>query len=169
MPGKLLMIIGIIFFISGLYLYKTSDTEKAEATSSTTVSEVRSNSKAEGNEVVKETENKEVENYVISTSEHKENNQPLHALERAIEMAIADGVLTENEKKVIKQITEENNLDYSSIIKGVETRIAELTIDSETELIDVNKKNGNEFESFIVQKFNKKYFKIGHVASVKTS
>jgi hypothetical protein len=88
-------------------------------------------------------------------------------LNKVIEMAIADGVLTLNEKKLIKQITTEKELDYNEIIKNVEKQISELKIDSETELIDYNEKNGYDFEKFIVQKFNKKYFHIKEWAGDK--
>jgi len=38
--------------------------------------------------------------------------------------------------------------------------MAGLNIKAETEIIDQNKKNGNDFEKFVVQKFDKKYFSI---------
>ena len=43
-------------------------------------------------------------------------------------------------------------LDYKEVIKDVEQQIAESDIESETELIDYNKKQGDDFEKFIVQK-----------------
>ncbi|MCF6357967.1 MAG: peptide MFS transporter [Draconibacterium sp.] len=61
-------------------------------------------------------------------------------------MAIADGVLTSNERKIIKQISIEKELDFNEIIKDVEKQISELKIDSETELIDYKKKKGDDFE-----------------------
>jgi hypothetical protein len=88
-------------------------------------------------------------------------------LEKVIEMAIADGVLTNNEKSVIKQLTTEKGLDYDEIIADAENRISALDTDSETELINYNKKNGDDFEKFIVQKFDKKYFSIKEWAGDK--
>jgi hypothetical protein len=88
-------------------------------------------------------------------------------LNKAIEMAIADGVLTSNERKIIKEITTEKNLDYNEIIKDVEKQISELKTDSETELIDYKKKKGDDFEKFVVQKFDKKYFRIKEWAGDK--
>ncbi len=81
-------------------------------------------------------------------------------LEKVIEMAIADGVLTDNEKKLIEQIAIEKKLDFNEIIKDVENQIANSSIDQETEIINYNKKNGDDFEKFIVQKFDKKYYTI---------
>jgi hypothetical protein len=89
-------------------------------------------------------------------------------LEKVIEMAIADGVLTNNERDVIKRLAETNGLDYNSIIKDAEHRISNLENDSaETEIIDVSKKNGNDFEKYIAQKFDRKYFTIKEWAGDK--
>lgn len=90
-------------------------------------------------------------------TEHVENAREL---ERIIEMAIADGVLTDREKKLIRQIADEKELNYNEIILFIENQIANSNTDSETEIINYNKKNGDDFEKFIVQKFDKKYFTI---------
>jgi len=95
------------------------------------------------------------------------NNDNGNELDKVIEMAIADGVLTSNERKIIKQVTTEKKLDYNEIIKGVEKQISELKTDSETELIDYKKKKGDDFEKFIVQKFDKKYFSVKEWAGDK--
>ena len=88
-------------------------------------------------------------------------------LNKVIEIAIADGVLTSNERKIIKQITTEKELDFNEIIKDVEKQISELKTGSETELIDYKKKKGDDFEKFVVQKFDKKYFRIKEWAGDK--
>lgn len=88
-------------------------------------------------------------------------------LEKAIEMAIADGVLTSNEKDLIKKIAVENGHDYNLVITDVEKRLTGLTSDSETQIIDPNEKNGYDFEKFIVQKFNKKYYRVKEWAGDK--
>jgi hypothetical protein len=88
-------------------------------------------------------------------------------IENYIEMAIADGVLTTNERNIIKQKAEEKGRNYDELMLDVEKRISELGFESETELIDYNKKNGNDFEKFVVQKFNKKYFTIKEWAGDK--
>ncbi len=81
-------------------------------------------------------------------------------LNKLIQMAIADGVLTENERQLIQQLAEEKGVDFNEIIKDIENQLSKLKIDSETELIDKNKKNGDDFEKYVVEKFSKKYFKV---------
>ncbi len=88
-------------------------------------------------------------------------------LEKVIEMAVADGVLTDNERTLIEQIAIEKELDYNEIITEVETRISNFNSDSETVIIDYNKKNGDDFEKYIVQKFDKKYYSIKEWAGDK--
>ena len=88
-------------------------------------------------------------------------------LKNVIKMAIADGVLTNNEREVIKQITIDKKLNYNEIIKNAEKQMSELNINSETELIDYNKKKGDDFEKFVVQKFDKKYFRLKEWAGDK--
>jgi hypothetical protein len=163
MVGVLLMGGGIVAFLIGLYIYKSSNTEKRLSkinasfslpATAPNVKVVESKKKAE---VVKKHEN------IYKVPE----NQHLQSLEKVIEMAIADGVLTANEKKVIKRIAEENNLNYEQIIKDVEARILASDFDSETALININKKSGDDFEKFVVQKFSKKYFQIKEWAGDK--
>ena len=88
-------------------------------------------------------------------------------LKKVIEIAVADGVLTDNERKLIEQIAIEKELDYKEIIKEVENQIVNSDADSETAIIDYNKKNGDDFEKFIVQKFDKKYYTIKEWAGDK--
>lgn len=104
--------------------------------------------------------------YIKSTT--KSDNGPLdRELEKAIDMAIADGILTQNERNLIKQIAEEKDLDYDETISAVESKMAELKTESETELIDINTKNGIDFEKYVVQKFDKRYFSVKEWAGDK--
>ncbi|TKK65672.1 hypothetical protein FC093_19235 [Ilyomonas limi] len=88
-------------------------------------------------------------------------------IDKIIEVAIADGVLTNNERNKIREIANKNNIDADKVIQQTEERLNKLNIDSETELVDYKKKNGLDFEKYIVQKFNKQYFKIKHWAGDK--
>lgn len=88
-------------------------------------------------------------------------------LQQIIEMAIADGVITENERKIIKKLAIENNLIYEEVISQAEQQMWESSIDSETELIDYDKRNGDDFEKFIVKKFNTKYYTVKEWAGDK--
>ena len=94
----------------------------------------------------------------------KEN---ISELEKVIEMAIADGVLTNNERKIIKRITTENSFDYDVVIKDIENKLSNTDVDSETEIIDYKKRNGDDFEKYIAQKFDKKFFNIKEWAGDK--
>lgn len=94
-------------------------------------------------------------------------DDPKMDLQHVIEMAIADGVITDNERKIIKKLSIENDLVYDDVISQAEKQMSELSIDSETELINYDKKNGDDFEKFVVRKFNKKYFKVKEWAGDK--
>jgi hypothetical protein len=93
--------------------------------------------------------------------------EPDNELEKAIEMAIADGVLSNNERKILKEIAVRKGLDYKKVIKDVEKQLAESDLESETELVDFRKKQGDDFEKFIVQKFDKRYYKVKEWAGDK--
>lgn len=88
-------------------------------------------------------------------------------LQQVIEMAIADGVITDNERKIIKRFAIENKLNFEEVINQAEQQMKELNIDSETELINYDKKNGDDFEKFIVKKFSKNYYNVKEWAGDK--
>ncbi len=93
---------------------------------------------------------------------------PVHSgLEFAVDAAIADGVLTRNEKTSIRKVASDESLDPDQAILDAELKMAGLNIKPETEVIDHKKKNGDDFEKFIVQKFDKKYFFIQNWAGDK--
>ena len=144
MTGIIIMISGISIFIVGLYFY-FSNNKPTVQTQKITVPEISTEI------VITEPKIIEIDN----------------ELENAIEIAIADGVLTQNEKNIIRKITDKKGLDFSEVIKDVEQQMAESKDESETELIDHNAKNGYDFEKFIVQKFDRKYFKVMEWASDK--
>lgn len=88
-------------------------------------------------------------------------------LTSAVDAAIADGVLTKNEKASIRKVATDELLNPDQAIHDAELKMAGLNIKPETEVIDQNKKSGNDFEKFIVQKFDKKYFHIKNWAGDK--
>lgn len=144
MMGVILIIIGIIVFVAGVVVYNTS-TKQSEMSSK----KLELNKQKETKKEIDSIKNKS------------------HDLDKVIEMAIADGILTDNERKLIKKIATEQELDYNEIIKNTERKLSESKFESETELIDYNKKKGDDFEKFIVQKFNKKFFHIKEWAGDK--
>ncbi|MBI9037488.1 MAG: hypothetical protein JEY97_05075 [Bacteroidales bacterium] len=113
-------------------------------------------------------------NYSSKENQQKENGNDLNEqknksneLDKIIEMAIADGILTNNERTIIKKMAIGQKLDYKEIIRNAEKNLSELKTKSETELIDYKKKKGDDFEKFIVQKFNKQFFRIKEWAGDK--
>lgn len=88
-------------------------------------------------------------------------------LDNYIALVIADGVISNSEKEHLKKIATEKSLNYDSIILDIEKKLRQRLIPAETEVIDQDKKKGDDFEKFIVQKFSKKYFKIKEWAGDK--
>ena len=104
---------------------------------------------------------------IYNSSRNKEVSFDSEKLDKVVEIAIADGVLTDNEREIIKKTAIQENQNYEEVIKDAEDKLSELKIESETELIDYNKKKGDDFEKFIVQKFNNKYFRVKEWAGDK--
>lgn len=88
-------------------------------------------------------------------------------LEKVVEMAIADGVLTDRERELIKKAASDGGRDYQEIMEDVEDQLSKSDIEAETEIIDQKKKSGDDFEKFVVQKFNRKYFNVKEWAGDK--
>lgn len=89
------------------------------------------------------------------------------SLTQAIAAVKADGVLTPKEEKLIREIAISEGKDAELAIRQIKSELEESEEDSETELIDVNQKAGLDFEKFVVQKFDKKFFKIRNWAGDK--
>jgi hypothetical protein len=89
------------------------------------------------------------------------------SLTQAIAAVKADGVLTPKEEKLIREIAIIEGKDAELTINQIRKDLEESQDESETELIDVNQKAGLDFEKFVVQKFDKKYFKIRNWAGDK--
>ncbi|MFV0290723.1 MAG: hypothetical protein ACK5IJ_07485 [Mangrovibacterium sp.] len=87
------------------------------------------------------------------------------SIDKYIDMAIADGQLTKNERNLIIKIAQEHGADTDAIIADIENRLNGM--DSETVMNDFNKKNGDDFEKFVALKFDKKYFTIKEWAGDK--
>ncbi|OYT16081.1 MAG: hypothetical protein B7C24_09650 [Bacteroidetes bacterium 4572_77] len=154
MTGILLIIIGIIVFVIGILIYNSSTKPK--------------------NGKDKDLGTTEVKHTLSKTNSQKENSHGFNEktsksneLNKIVEMALADGILTENERKLIKKIALEQKLDYKDIIKNAEKKLRESKLEPETELINHKKKKGDDFEKYIVQKFNLEYFRIKEWAGDK--
>jgi hypothetical protein len=77
-----------------------------------------------------------------------------------IDVAVADGVLTNREVQKIIALANESNMDATDLINEARSRIEKSEEDSETEIIDHIKKSGDDFEKFVVKKFSQKYYNV---------
>jgi hypothetical protein len=172
MTGVIMMIFGVLTFVAGFVIYKVSAIPTPTNAKSQAFLDKDMIGKSGENNVINSqgeefaNQNEELtNNSVVEVFESSSNKE--EALNNAIEIAISDGVLTPNEKKIIRRIAQESNLDSESAVKSAENKLKKSKQESETEFIDINKKNGDNFEKFIVQKFNQKYFSIKEWAGDK--
>lgn len=89
------------------------------------------------------------------------------SLSQVINAVKADGILTPKEEKLIREVAQSEGKNADATIAQIRKDLEASEEDSETELIDVNQKAGLDFEKFIVQKFDKKYFAIRNWAGDK--
>ena len=164
MTGIILMIVGALVLGIGIYVFSTNSKPNIELAANNEDGRVEVNKDSLPNQTSSNIEQPlvEVRNGLLPKVQPKDTE-----LEKVIEMAIADGVLTANERELIKQTALSKGVDYVKVLDDVEKRVKLLEIDSETELVDLNEKNGLDFEKFIVQKFNTEIFKIKEWAGDK--
>lgn len=89
------------------------------------------------------------------------------SLAHAISAVKADGVLTPKEERLIREIAQSEGKNAELEIAQIRKDLEESEDDSETELIDINQKAGLDFEKFVVQKFNQKFFAVRNWAGDK--
>jgi hypothetical protein len=176
MTGIILMISGIILFSAGLILYKnpkglSKKEQVANKVMEHNVINPQSNPGKNYEIPVEElsiNSSKQNDDIIAAETNQAAARAPsMESMEHIIQMAIADGILTNNERNLIKQQAEKIGLDYVTVIAEVETRMDNLDFASETQLIDFNKKSGDDFEKFVVQKFNPRFFKLKEWAGDK--
>ncbi|MDM8556080.1 hypothetical protein QUF75_15250 [Desulfococcaceae bacterium HSG7] len=78
-------------------------------------------------------------------------------LDNLVKLAVADGVLTDNEKEIIFTKASELNIKPEIIEKKLSKELQN-NINPETKLIDKEKEKGDLFEAYTARKFDKKYF-----------
>ncbi len=84
-----------------------------------------------------------------------------------IDTVIADGYISPNETKWIEDTAQNMGLDSSTVLEKAHTRLKESKIKAETELIDLNQKNGIDFEKYIVKRFDKRFVNVKEWAGDK--
>lgn len=176
MTGIILMISGGILFTAGLILYMNPKGSSKNGQITNKViedkvvnpqSNLSENYEISVEELTRISTEQNNDNAIAETNQAATRVPSMENMEHIIQMAIADGILTNNERNLIKQQAEKNGLDYETVIAEVETKMENLDFASETQLIDFSKKSGDDFEKFVVQKFDRKYFKLKEWAGDK--
>lgn len=72
------------------------------------------------------------------------------------QMAMADGVLTENEKTLFRSYCKLTDEEAEELFRSIEAELE--CVQSETEIIDWKRKNGIDFEKCIVKMLNQNYY-----------
>lgn len=98
---------------------------------------------------------------------NKEDVLTKEGIEAQIQAVIADGVFTNREKEHIGNLADKHGMSRTDVFADINARLAANAADAETEIIDQAKKKGDDFEKFIVKKFNQKYFTIKQWAGDK--
>ncbi len=70
-------------------------------------------------------------------------------------MAMADGVLSDNEKQLFRELTPMTDDEAERLFASMEEELE--SVQSETEVIDWKRKNGYDFEKFVVSRFPSRF------------
>ncbi len=115
-----------------------------------------------------------VAGYYLFANQQRKNNDTkavamatTESMSSLIQAVTADGVLTAKEKKLVQQTAEKHNLNPDEAFSLIEEILSSDDTEAETEIIDQYKKKGDDFEKFIIKKFNKNYFTIKQWAGDK--
>lgn len=94
---------------------------------------------------------------------HHKNETSLQVdkqLDQVIKTAVADGTLSNRERQLIIDTANTVGKSPDAAIAMAETLMANNNDPSETEIVDQNQKNGIDFEKYVVQNFDQKFFKV---------
>ncbi len=162
MTGTIFIIFGVIILGFGIVLLIKSEYKK-----------VMSNAKIETKLEIIKIDDQTGEKEIIKTIETQkigknfENEAKKIELKNLIKLAVADGVLTKNEKEIIFEKAAELNIETKIIEKELSIELQKKLNNPETKLIDKQKEKGDLFEGFIASKFDKKYFTLKEWAGDK--
>jgi hypothetical protein len=98
-----------------------------------------------------------------STKEDDQHHSPTVAeqkLRDLIHIAGADGYFSPNENLLISKKALELNISKEDVETMIAAELQNKGVKPEVKLIDKLKEKGDEFESYTISKFNKKYFKL---------
>lgn len=172
MIGLILIIVGALSLVIGTIVFNSSSTTKESANQADTPNlasdlshSSENNFEVSSNSIISSASSKSSETKTITPS-RTDSPSTIPAqehsfdLEHIYEVALADGVLTAKEKDSIKDIASKSSLDYDKIMAELENKLKESGKKPETQMIDWDKKNGDDFEKYIAHKFDKKFFRI---------
>lgn len=89
--------------------------------------------------------------------QEQSNHLGTQKLQAVIEAALADGVLTDNEKKLIADTARNTGNDPDKALRHTEEQLSTSFRKRETQIINQNQQNGLDFEKFVVGKFDRRY------------
>lgn len=141
MTGTVLVVIGIVFLTVGILFLVKKD--KNQETAST------------------------INRKNLSVTDIGQKTNSDLTIEDMINMAVADGHLSENEKAELKRFAEEKSLDVERVMNSAQEKLEASNCKKEVEEIDYNLKHGYDFEKYVVEKFDSKYFSIKNWRSDK--
>lgn len=100
----------------------------------------------------------------ITTKSKKEEavtgSKPEEQMENLISLATADGVLSPNEEDSLREKALKLDQDPKELVQRARQVIADSTAPAETEIINVFKKKGDDFEKYVVSKLDEEYWTI---------
>lgn len=153
MTGTIFIIFGIIILGLGVILMLKSGYKKG-------ISDVKGETKLQNIKIEDETDEEEIIKTIQyqKTGENFDTETKKQELKNLIKLAVADGVLTKNEKEIILEKAAEINIKTEIIEKQLSEELQKNLDNPETKLIDKQKEKGDLFEAFVASKFDKKYF-----------
>lgn len=158
MTDIILIIVGVLFLGICVYIYNAYSKQEVETASKRESSGEAHNSKSASatqtsNKLEQPRANLKNESFLKVRANNIE-------LQTVIDVAIADGVLTANDRGLIKQTAIGKGFDYVEVLDNVEKRVRFLEIDSNTALVDQYKKNRLDFEVLVKHKFCRVLFRV---------
>lgn len=153
MTGTIFIIFGVIILGFGIILLIKSEYKKviSNAKIETKLEIIKIDDQTGEKEIIKTIETQKI-------GENFENEAKKTELKNLIKLAVADGVLTKNEKEIIFEKATELNIETKIIEKELSEELQKKLNNPETKLIDKQKEKGDLFEAYVASKFDKKYF-----------
>ena len=88
----------------------------------------------------------------------EEAANPRERLGQMVDMAVADGVITQRERQMLTQEASKAGVADEEVEKWIRQAMEKQQEPPETEVIDQEKRKGNRFEEWVVSRFNRDYF-----------